>query len=286
MMIAAMAIFTLSDTIGKWFVASYSVWQVVGLRSISALTILSIILLRQRGSLRISFGNRPVIQLLRLGFVIAEIWCFFWSVRFLPLADVFMFYAASPLFLTAFSALILREPVGIQRWSAVLVGLVGVMFVFPPTEAAVTLPALVAVLGSMSLAMMLILTRMLRGASGLDLLMLQTIAVGVIGIASFAVEWTTPAPLDIGLLFIMGALATGAHFLMNLSVTVSPSAVVAPFQYTSIIWATILGYLVWSDLPTPRALIGVAIIVSAGLFVLYREWRLGVSRKKIARTTE
>ncbi len=285
-MIAAMAVFTLSDTLAKWFVESYPVWQVVGLRSVAALFVLGLILLRQRGALRLSFGGRPGLQALRLLFVMAEIWCFFWSVRFLPLGDVFMFYAASPLFLTAFSALILREKVGLQRWSAVTVGLIGVIVVFPPSSEAVTLPALVALLGSMSLAMMLILTRMMREASGLDLLVLQTLIVGIVGIGSFAVAWTPPTLIDTSAMFVMGLLATGAHFMMNKSVSIAPSSVVAPFQYTSIVWAFILGYLVWSDVPSWRDIFGVAIIVAAGLFVLYREWRLGVNRKRIARTTE
>lgn len=285
MMIGAMLIFTLSDTLGKWLVASYSVWQVVGIRSIAALIILGAILLRQRGSLRISLSHRPMIQLLRLAFVLVEVWASLWAFRYLPLADVFMFYAAAPLFMTAFSALILHEPVGIQRWSAVTVGLIGVIFIFPPTEAAVTFPALIALVGSLSLAMMLVLTRMLRSSSGLDLLVLQTLAVGIVGMGSFAVEFTMPTGFDLSLMFVMGALATGGHFLMNQSVTVAPSAVVAPFQYTSIIWAVIMGYLIWADIPTSRALIGVAIIVAAGFFVLYREWRLGVKRKRTARTT-
>lgn len=285
MMIGAMLIFTLSDTLGKWLVASYSVWQVVGIRSIAALIILGAILIRQRGSLRISLAHRPVIQLLRLAFVLVEIWASLWAFRYLPLADVFMFYAAAPLFMTAFSALILHEPVGIQRWSAVTVGLIGVIFIFPPTEAAVTFPALVALVGSLSLAMMLVLTRMLRSSSGLDLLVLQTLAVGIVGMGSFAVEFTMPTAFDLFLMFVMGVLATGGHFLMNQSVTVAPSAVVAPFQYTSIIWAVIMGYLIWTDIPTSRALIGVAIIVAAGFFVLYREWHLGVKRKRTARTT-
>ncbi len=270
MMIGAMLVFTLSDALGKWLVADYSVWQIIGIRSISALIILGAILLRQRGSLRISITHRPGIQLLRLAFVLVEIWASLWAFRYLPLADVFMFYAAAPLFMTAFSAVILREHVGIQRWAAVIVGLIGVIFVFPPTEAAVTLPALAALTGSLSLAMMLVLTRLLRSASGLDLLVLQTLVVGVVGIGSFAVEFTMP---------------TGGHFLMNQSVSVAPSAVVAPFQYTSIIWAIIMGYFVWADIPTYRALIGVAIITFAGFFVLYREWRLGVKRKRVARTT-
>lgn len=285
MMIGAMLIFTLSDTLGKWLVASYSVWQVVGIRSIAALIILGAILIRQRGSLRISLSHRPIIQLLRLAFVLIEVWASLWAFRYLPLADVFMFYAAAPLFMTAFSAIILREPVGLQRWSAVTIGLIGVIFIFPPTSAAVTFPALVALLGSLSLAMMLVLTRVLRSSSGLDLLVLQTLAVGIIGIGSFAIEFTMPTTFDWALMFVMGVLATGGHFLMNQSVTVAPSAVVAPFQYTSIIWAVIMGYLIWADIPTSRALIGVAIIIAAGIFVLYREWRLGVKRKRTPRTT-
>lgn len=272
-MLVAMLLFTANDAIGKWMVATYPVGQLIGLRSLAALVVLAIILWRTRGSLRLSLSERPVIQFLRIGFVIAEVGCFYAAVQYLPLADVFMFYLASPLFLTIFSVVILKEHVGLRRWLAVLAGLIGVVLVFPPSEDALSAPALIALAGSISLALMLTLTRMLRRTNGMTLITVQTIGVAVFGGLTMPFAWVTPNLVDLSFICLLGFVATAAHFLMNKSVSVAPSAVVAPFQYTSIVWAIAFGYLVWGDFPTQRALLGATFIIGAGLIVLYREWK-------------
>lgn len=188
-----------------------------------------------------------------------------------------MFYLASPLFLTIFSVVILKEHVGLRRWMAVLVGLVGVVLVFPPSEDALSAPALIALGGSMSLALMLTLTRMLRNTDGTTLITVQTIGVAVLGGITIPFAWVTPNLIDLSFLCFLGFVATLAHFLMNKSVSLAPSAVVAPFHYTSIIWAIAFGYLFWNDFPTQRALLGAAFIIGAGLIVLFREWKVANS---------
>jgi len=189
----------------------------------------------------------------------------------LPLADVFMFYLASPLFLTVFSVIILKEHVGARRWTALGIGFIGVIFIFPPSDAILSLPALIALGGSVSLALMLTLTKSLSSTGGLTLITLQTLAVGSAGLATVPFAWAAPNMIDFGLMCLLGFVATSAHFLMNSAVTVAPSSVVAPFQYTSIVWAIILGYLIWNDFPEPQALLGAGLIVGSGLFVLYRK---------------
>ncbi len=277
-MLVAMFLFTSNDAIGKWMVATYPVGQLIALRSLAALVVLAIILLRKRGSLRLSLRERPFVQLLRIGFVIAEVGCFYAAVRYLPLADVFMFYLASPLFLTIFSVVILKEHVGLRRWLAVLVGLAGVVLVFPPSDEALSAPALIALTGSISLALMLTLTRMLRRTDGMTLITVQTIGVAVFGGVTMPFAWVTPNFIDLSMICLLGFVATLAHFLMNKSVSVSAPAVVAPFQYTSIVWAIAFGYLVWQDIPSQRALLGANLIIGAGLIVLYREWKISKTR--------
>jgi drug/metabolite transporter (DMT)-like permease len=270
-MLVAMFLFTSNDAIGKWMVATYPVGQLIGLRSLAALVVLAIILWRKQGSLWLSMRERPIIQVLRIGFVVAEVGCFFAAVRYLPLADVFMFYLASPLFLTIFSVAILKEYVGLHQWLAVLVGLVGVVLVFPFSEDTLSAPALIALAGSISLAMMLTLTRMLRNTDSMTLIMIQTIGVAIFGGVTIPFAWVTPNFIDLSLICLLGLIATFAHFLMNKSVSAAAPAVVAPFQYTSIVWAITIGYLVWQDLPTQPALLGATFIIGAGLIVLYHE---------------
>lgn len=273
MMLGSMLLFAANDAIGKWLVVSYPIGELIMFRNVFALIVLVFLVRRNGNILRWRSLERPVLQVIRILLVAAEVGCFYWAVRYMPLADVAMFYLASPLFLTIFSIIILKEHVGPRRWAAVLFGFVGVILVFPPSEAALSLPALIALGGSMSLALMLTLARLLRQTSGINLITLQTIGVAVLGAATVPFAWVTPSLFDLGLIAVLALLATPAHFLMNKSVAIAQSAVVAPFQYSMIVWAIMFGYFVWGDFPTLRALFGAAMIVGAGLVVLYLELR-------------
>lgn len=274
LMLAGMFLFTINDAIGKWLIADYSVGQLMAVRSFAALLIL-IPYLWRKGILRdVIKVKNPLLQLLRVAFVIAEVSLFYLAVRHLPLADVFMFYLASPIFVTALSVIVLRERVGALRWLAVLAGFVGVTLIFPPSGAALTLPALFALAGSLSLAAMMILARSLRDVGGFSLITYQTVGVALAGTVTLPFAWLTPGPIDMALLCLLGIVATVAHFILNKAVSVAPTSVVAPYQYTSIIWAMALGYMVWGDVPTSQALFGAALVIGAGLFILYRERKL------------
>lgn len=273
LMLGGMFLFTLNDAIGKWLVADYPVGQILAVRSAAALLILLPYLWRQgllAGLFRI---EQPGLQALRVTLVVAEVALFYLAVRHLPLADVFMFYLASPIFVTLLSVVFLGERVGLARWVAVAVGFAGVVLIFPPSAAALTLPALMALAGSFSLALMMILARRLRASSGFHLITLQTSGVALAGAVTLPLSWVSPSPLAFGLICLLGVVATTAHFMLNHAVKLAPANVVAPFQYTAIVWAMALGYLVWGDVPTPAALGGAALIVGAGLAIFFHENR-------------
>lgn len=273
LMLGGMFLFTLNDALGKWLVADFAVGQILAIRSAAALLILLPYLWQQGllGGLRRM--ERPGLQALRIALVIAEVALFYLAVRHLPLADVFMFYLASPIFVTLLAALLLRERIDPARWLAVAAGFAGVVLIFPPSTAALTWPALMALGGSFSLALMMILARQLRTSNGFHLITLQTSGVGLAGLATLPLGWGTPGPLQFGLICLLGLVATTAHFMLNHAVKLAPAHVVAPFQYSSIVWAMALGYLVWGDLPAPSALLGAALIVGAGLAIFFHESR-------------
>ncbi|MGO1120586.1 DMT family transporter [Rhodovibrionaceae bacterium A322] len=270
-MLLGMFLFTVNDALGKWLVANYAVGQLLALRSFAALAILIPILIHKRAIFGLTKMANPFLHLLRLVLVVSEVSCFYWAVRYLPLADVFMFYLAAPIFVTALSPLLLGEKVGMLRWTAVIIGFVGVILIFPPSSAAASLPAFIALAGSLSLALMMILTRKLRDVDGLQLITIQTVAVALAGSATLPFVWKTPDLMDLSLLCLLGLVATSAHFLMNHAVRIAPASVVAPFQYSSIAWAMLFGYVFWNDIPTGQSLIGITIIIGCGLFIFYRE---------------
>jgi len=270
-MLLGMFLFTVNDAIGKWLVMDFSVGQLLAIRSWAALVILFPLLAKKGELVKLFQFENPKLHCIRLFFVVMEASCFFWAVRYLPLADTFMIYLAAPIFVTALSPFMLGEKVGIFRWMAVLTGFGGVVLIFPPSEAALSLPAFVAVAGSLGLAFVLILTRKLREADPVRLITLQTLAMAVAASFTLPVVWIAPNGFEFMLFCLLGLVATTAHFLINHAVRTSPAIVVAPFQYSAIIWAMILGYFFWNDIPTSNSLIGAGIVVSSGLFILYRE---------------
>lgn len=285
LMLGGMFLFTLNDAIGKWLVADFSVGQILAVRSMAALLIL-LPYLWHRGLLRsLRTIEQPRLQALRVALVVAEVALFYLAVRHLPLADVFMFYLASPIFVTVLSVLLLKERVGWARQMAVAVGFAGVVLIFPPSAAALTLPALMALAGSLTLALMMILARRLRASNGFHLITLQTSGVALAGMASLPLGWIMPGPLEFVLTCLLGIVATTAHFMLNHAVKLAPANVVAPFQYTAIVWAMALGYLVWGDVPTASALGGAALIVGAGLAIFFHENRAEKQAELAEKTT-
>jgi drug/metabolite transporter (DMT)-like permease len=272
-MVTGMALFTLNDAMGKWLVESCPVPLILAVRSAAALLILLPLVLKA-GVLNVFKVPAPGYHLLRIVLIVAEIALFYLAVRDLPLADVMTIYMAAPLLVTALSAPLLGEKVGVRRWIAVGVGFVGVVLVLRPGGDFLSAGTPIALAGSLTFALTLISTRSLRGASGLTLITTQTLGVGVAGAAALPLVWVTPSLLEFCLLGVLGVVALIAHVLVNKSLKLSPAAVVAPYQYTSLVWAIALGWAVWGDVPEWPVGIGAALIIGSGLFVFHQEQQL------------
>jgi drug/metabolite transporter (DMT)-like permease len=192
-------------------------------------------------------------------------------VTYLPLADTVTFYLAAPIYVTAISAIFLKEHVGWRRWSAVAVGFMGVLIALRPSAATLTLPALIALGGSLMFSVFLITTRILRGTH--DVVMVSgTFGAMLIvsgSVAPFA--WVAPSLRDFALMMVLGVVAMTAFACVNRALKLSPASVVVPYQYTMIVWAVALGFLVFGDVPDVFTLGGAGIIVAAGLYIFWRE---------------
>ena len=272
LMIAGIFLFAVNDTLGKWLVATYSVGQVLLVRSLAALALLVPFIWRDRASF--AAAPRPGMQAVRALFATVEVACFYWAVAYLPLADVMAYYLAGPIFVTAIAGTVLREPVGWRRWSAVIVGFLGVLVCLRPGSAALSAPALIALAGSFTFSLSMIATRSLRGTTDTVLVTTQTAAALVFGAALAPIGWVTPSPRDALLLTLLGMVAMVAHVCVNRSRKLAPASTVVPYQYTTIVWAVLFGYWVFGDVPDAAMLLGAAIIIAAGLFIVLRERRL------------
>jgi drug/metabolite transporter (DMT)-like permease len=272
LMIAGIFLFAVNDALGKWLVATYSVGQVLLIRSAAALVLLTPFI--RRDAHTFAPAPRWSLQILRAAFATIEVACFYWAVAYLPLAEVMTYYLAGPIFVTAISATVLGEKVGWRRWAAVLMGFAGVIVALRPGGATLAWPALIALAGSFSFALLMIATRYLRGTSDTVLVTTQTVGALAFGALAAPFAWVTPSPRDLALLALLGVVAMVAHACVNRSLILAPASTVVPYQYTTIIWAVIFGYLVFGDVPQPAMLAGAAIIIAAGLFIFLREQAL------------
>lgn len=269
-MLLGTALFTFNDALGKWMVASVAVGQLLFIRSAAALVVL-LPMVHKAGWRKTFVLAQPGRHALRLGFIVIEVACFYLSVRYLPLADVMSVYQATPLIVTILAIPLLGETVGWRRGLAVGIGFIGVLLVLQPEGGVFTAPALIALGGSVAYGLMMIVTRQLRETSALSLIVYHTLAVGLAGLLTLPWGWAAVDPMGVVYLVLIGVVATAAHACVNQGLRLAPAAVVVPYTYTSLLWAILLGWLFFADLPTPLMLIGAGIIVASGLFVLHRE---------------
>ena len=270
LMLTGVFLFSFNDAVGKWLVATYSVGQLLLIRSATTLVLLAPFIWRAGRDAFMS-APRPGLQILRIVLSTLEVAMFFWAVGYLPLADAVTFYLAGPIYVTAISALFLKERVGWRRWTAVLVGFLGVVIALRPSAATLTLPALIALGGSLSFALLMIVTRVLRETSNTVLVAGQLVGTLVLGAVWAPFEWVTPTPRDFSLLCLFGVVSIIALYCVNRSLKLAPASVVVPYQYTLILWAVILGWRVFGEIPDGFTLAGGAIIVAAGLYIFWRE---------------
>jgi drug/metabolite transporter (DMT)-like permease len=274
LMLTGIALFSINDALGKWLLTTYSVGELLLVRSAAALVLLAPFL-RQVGLAAFTRAPRPSLQIARVLLSTLEVAMFFWAVSYLPLADTVTFYLAGPIYVTALSVILLGEKVGWHRWTAVIVGFLGVLLALRPTAASFTLPALIALTGSVFFAFLMIATRVLRETPNTVLIAGQIGGTLLFGVVIGPFGWITPSPRDFALLSLFGALSILALACVNYALKLAAASVVVPYQYTLIVWAILLGYVVFGDAPDAFTLSGAVVIILAGLYIFWREQRLG-----------
>ncbi|GLS76894.1 permease [Oharaeibacter diazotrophicus] len=270
MMLLGDFLFSANDAMGKWLVATYTVGQVLLIRSGAALLVMAPMIHRAGWRILIP-TERPWTQVSRVALSIVELIAFYAAAVHLPIADVMTFYLAGPIYVAALSPWLLGERVGWRRWTAIAVGFVGVLIALKPSPETLSAPALISIFGSFAFALIVIQSRQLRNTPDLTLVFWQTAGAFAAGLVIAPFSWVPPTPRDWGLLAALGVVAMVAHLCINRALKLAPAAVVAPFQYTLLIWALVFGWTVFGDVPKTDMLIGGVIIVGAGLFIFERQ---------------
>jgi drug/metabolite transporter (DMT)-like permease len=284
LMCAAVVTFTISSTMVKGLGEGYPVSQIVFFRCFLAFLPIFFVLHRA-GGWHVLRTKRPGAHFFRVAVGGVALFVGFYALTLMPLADYFAFTYAAPLFATMLSIPILGEQVGFRRWSAVGVGFVGVLIMLQPGVKTFAFAEMVAIVAAFTYALAIIAVRNLaRTENSASTVFYFTLAGLILAGAVLPFEWRTPTLREWGLLLGIGLMSGVGQILMTDAYRLAPTSVIAPFDYTSMIWALALGYALFGKFPEPVVLVGAGVVIASGVYILYRETVRGVSRPQITPT--
>ncbi|MDJ0610659.1 MAG: DMT family transporter [Kiloniellales bacterium] len=278
LMILGVGLFSIMDALVKWLGESYPTVQLVFFRSLFAFIPLGFLMFRDGVSQALRMNDRQG-HLLRAVVGVLALWAFFYAFAHMPLADVIAITFAAPVFVTALSVPLLGERVGLRRWSAVLVGFLGVLIMIQPGAGVFQTVALVPLGGVVFYALAMVFVRKLsRTETSASIVFYFTLACTLVSGAALPFSWVTPEPWDWALLVALGLIGGMAQITFTRAVSLADVSVIMPFEYTAMLWAVVLGFFIWGEVPGNNIWIGVAIVMASGLYILYREASLGLVR--------
>jgi drug/metabolite transporter (DMT)-like permease len=265
------------------------VGQVVFFRAFFAIFPVLLIYALRRELYAAIHTKRPLGHVGRGLFGVGGMFCNFASLARLPLVDATAFSFTSPLITVVFAAIFLKERVRIYRWSAVIVGFIGVLVMlwpqFDPSHFSgsagqvAAIGSLFAIAAALFNAGAVIQTRRLTDTEATPSIVFYfSLICSIGGLLTLPFGWIWPQPVELMALVSTGLLGGLAHIFLTESYRHAPQSVVAPFGYTSMIWALVLGYVFFGEVPATLVFIGAAIVAGAGLFVIHRERQLGLHR--------
>jgi drug/metabolite transporter (DMT)-like permease len=280
LMIGFCALAPLGDAVAKLLGETIPLGQLLLVRFLAQVILLVPFILLIGGTLRMT-PRLFKLTVFRAALHIIGIGAMFSALRFLPLADALAIAFVMPFFSLLLGKYALGEEVGPRRLYACCFGFVGTLLVIQPSFAAVGLPALLPLVVAVAFSLFMVVTR--HVAKEVDPITLQAVSGSIATLmlaVLFAVTWgshfdaleiVAPDGTEWMLLIAVGVIGTAAHLLMTWSLRFAPSATVAPMQYLEIPFATIIGWMIFRDLPNGLAALGIAITMAAGLYIVYRE---------------
>lgn len=292
--LGAVLIFSANDVTIKFLSSGYALHQITLMRGVVAVAILLGVLMPLYGGFWAQVRTtRLPLHMMRASLVVGANSSLFLAVSVMPLAEAMAIFFIAPLLTTAFSVIFLRERVGPRRWAAVVLGLIGVMVVLRPGTASFQPAALLAVLAACFYSAMNIMTRRLGSTeSALTMSFYNQVMFLVVGcamglsvgdghlaqsdgvIAFLLRAWVWPAWSDVPLILVLGFAAAVGGTLLSQAYRKTEAALIAPFEYAAILLAVFWGWAIFGEWPDAIAWVGIALIISAGLYTLWRETQL------------
>jgi len=279
--ILAFLMFSVMGTVAKHLMGEMHPVQVVWARYASQTLCIVVVLAPRLGSMvRTSHLS---LQLLRSLFLFGATLLFFTGLQVMKFAEAAALLQTAPLIITALAGLVLGEIVGIRRWIGVFVGLIGALIIIRPGLDVFQPAALLPLSAACCLGAFQIFTRRFSGADGIGTTLLYSTGVGTL-IASVAVPffWTPPSLIEAVMMLSIGAVASLGHLSLVYGLGQAPASMLAPFNYTQLVWAAFFGFVFFGELPDAMTVLGATVVVGAGLYIWHRERvrALGVASRR------
>lgn len=271
-MLLSVVLFSMMDATVKWLGGTYPTQQIMFFRCLVALIPL-LVIIRMRGGVSILRTSQPRMHILRSLLGISAMGLAFYAFSLMRLADAISILHMTPIFITALSIFILREKVGLHRWSAVIFGFAGMLLVVKPGQGMVESGSIYMLLAAFLISCTTIIIRHLSIRDDPVCITFYFTMTGVLvsSVGLLWLGWKTPPLFDLLLLIAIGLLGGVAQYMMTLSYRHAEIGMVAPLKYLTILFGGGFGYLLWSEIPDLQSLIGISVIASAGLYTMHRE---------------
>ncbi len=291
-LIGAVAFLSVSDSIIKWLSPIYALHEIMLFRALFAMVVV-LGIVQLEGGLKTLKTRRPILHFFRGSLLVLANMFFFLGLATLPFAETVALFFVAPLFICLLSQPVLGEKVGLSRWIVILIGLIGVLVMVRPGAEVFALTSLLPILAALSYAIMQMMTRKLgmherAGTLTFYIQLAFLLISSLIGLSigdgrldtmgnptsEFLLRaWIWPLPDDLGLLALCGLIVAFGGYLLSQAYRLGQASAVAPFEYSSLPFALIIGYYLWGDWPDLTSFVGSGLIIFSGLLIVYLESR-------------
>ncbi len=272
LMLAAVGVFAIMDALMKQLTGSYPTLQVACLRGASSLPFVAMSY-ALTGKLYLLRPVRFGLHILRAALAIVMLWGFLWALARASMADTYAVFMSAPLLVVLAASVMLREKVDRQLWFAIFAGLAGVLVMLKPSVAGIaSLTGLATLLSALAYAVIVVLIRILSRTDTTASMVFWFLLLLSIGAGALAAPgWVSIRGEDWPWIAAVGLTGWAGQHLITEAFRLAPASLVAPYEYTAMVWAVGIDWIVWEVLPSARMLIGASIVVGAGLYLLNRE---------------
>jgi drug/metabolite transporter (DMT)-like permease len=271
----AVLFFSLLDATAKWLTQSYDPWQIIFISRIVPLVVALIVAYRETGNPFNFYTRFPKVQILRAALTIPMIWCFFTGLKLMSLAEAITVAFTAPLFITILSRPLLGEQIGWRRWGAVLIGFAGILVALRPGVGAIGIGPILIIISAFAYALSMVLVRRFAGQEPThNILFYSAVGAFLVGGFNAVPIWTRPDAIDWGLLLLVGVWGVLGSYAVIRAYRLGEASMLAPLEYTALIWSILFDLWLFSLTPIPAVLLGAAIVIAANVYIAHREHRL------------